>query len=319
MTWLYLLAGLVLLLLGGELLVRGAVACATRLGISPLLIGMTLVGFGTSTPELVTSIDAALMGAPGIAVGNVVGSNIANILLILGLAALLSPLLIDTTALKRDGAMLLLTSLAACLLVFFGEVNAWMGIVMLLVLGTYVVWCYLQERRLKDAGARMHRHEAEAFTPSVSPPLWRSLAIALVGLACTLGGARFLVSGAIDLAAAAGISETLIGLTIVAVGTSLPELVTSVMAALRRQADVAFGNIVGSNIFNLLGILGVTALVREIPVPPEILKLDLWVMLGVTLLLLAAAWSGQRLSRREGGVFLVGYIAYLGVLIATSG
>ncbi|WP_022729009.1 calcium/sodium antiporter [Fodinicurvata sediminis] len=318
MSWLFLLAGLVLLLLGGELLVRGAVASATRLGISPMLIGITLVGFGTSTPELLTSVNAALAGSPGIAVGNVVGSNIANILLILGISALLAPLLVDPAALKRDGAMLLVTSLAACLLVLSGEVTAVMGAGMIAVLVAYVVWCYLQERRSQDAGARMHRHEAEAFVPAGTPPLWRSLGVALAGLASTLAGAKLLVSGAIELAAVAGLSETLIGLTIVAVGTSLPELVTSVMAALRRQTDVAFGNIVGSNIFNLLGILGVTALVEDIPIPQEILGLDLWVMLAATLLLLLAAWSGRRLSRLEGGIFLGGYLLYLTVLVVSN-
>ncbi|WP_035724476.1 calcium/sodium antiporter [Fodinicurvata fenggangensis] len=319
MTWLFIVAGLGLLLLGGEMLVRGAVASATRLGISPLLVGLTLVGFGTSTPELLTSINAALSGSPGIAVGNVVGSNIANILLILGLSALLSPLLVDPAALKRDGAMLLVVSLAACLLVPSGEVTAVMGGGMVATLMAYVVWCYLQESRSQDAGAHMHRHEAEAFVPVHASPLWRSLTMALIGLACTLAGAKLLVSGAIELAAAAGLSETLIGLTIVAVGTSLPELVTSVMAALRRQSDVAFGNIVGSNLFNLLGILGVTALVEDISIPQKILDRDLWVMLGATLLLLVAAWSGCRLSRLEGGIFLGGYLVYIAVLVTASG
>ncbi len=313
MIWLEIGGGFLLLLLGGELLVRGAVGCARRFGVSPLLIGLTLVGFGTSTPELLTSLQAALAGSPGVAVGNVVGSNIANILLILGAAALIQPIAVPPQALYRDGGMMLAATLVACSLAWLGSVERWFGAGMLAALAAYVVWSYRRERARPDAGAELHLHEAAAVGDA-GRPLWRSGLEFAVGLGLTLYGARLLVTGAIELAGAAGISEAVIGLTVVAVGTSLPELATSVMAARRRQADVAIGNVVGSNIFNILGILGTTAVVQPIPVPAEILRFDLWVMLAVALLLLAFAWTGRRICQLEAGFLLAGYGAYLAVL-----
>jgi cation:H+ antiporter len=305
--------GLVLLVLGGEALVRGAVALAQRLGVSPLLIGLTLVGFGTSTPELVTSLLAALAGSPDMAVGNVVGSNIANVLLILGVAAALAPFACDPAAFRRDGTMLVLSALVCTGVALSGAIGRLAGALFLALLLAYLVLTYRRERAAPDAAAALHEHEID-----LAAPLPRSLPLALVlavgGILLTVLGARFLVQGAIGLAAAAGISEAVIGLTVVAVGTSLPELVTAVMASWRRQADIVFGNVVGSNIFNLLGILGTTALVHPLAVPAEILRLDLWVMLAVTALMILFAITGWRLTRGEGLVFLLGYAGYLGVL-----
>jgi len=304
MIYLQLLAGFVLLIIGGDLLVRGAVDTARHLGVSPLLIGLTLVGFGTSTPELVASVQAALAGSPGIAVGNVVGSNIANILLILGFAALLRPITTPRAAFQRDGAMLLLSALACLGVVLMGTLNRPMGAALLVLLIGYIVYSYRRERAVPEIGAGM------------APPMsaWIAGALTLGGLVVVVLGARLLVFAAIDLAREAGISETVVGLTVVAIGTSLPELVTSVMAALRRQSDVAFGNVIGSNIYNVLGILGVTALVQPIPVPAEIAHIDIWVMLATTLLLMAFAVSNWRISRREGAVLLAAYAGYLGYL-----
>ena len=306
--------GFVLLVLGGEGLVRGAVALAQRLGVSPLLIGLTLVGFGTSTPELVTSLQAALAGSPDIAIGNVVGSNIANVLLILGIAAVMAPFACDPAAFRRDGTMLALSAVLCALVALSGTVGRLAGAAFLALLLAYVLFTYRRERRTPDAAAALHEHEVE-----LAEPLPQSLPLALVlavgGMALTILGARFLVQGAIGLAAAAGISEAVIGLTVVAIGTSLPELVTAVMASWRRQADIVFGNIVGSNIFNLLGILGTTALVHPLAVPAEILRLDLWVMLAVTALMILFAITGWRLTRGEGLVFLLGYAGYLTVLL----
>jgi len=309
MLALQLVAGLVLLLIGGELLVRGAVAAARRIGISPLLIGLTLVGFGTSTPELVTSLQAAFADSPGIAVGNVVGSNIANILLILGLAALLFPVAVAPGPFRRDGTVLVVSQLACAGLIVYGSLARIPGLVFLAALIGYVVFCYLQERRGAPPDDP-HVHEAEeTAAPAARLPV--AIGLAIAGLVLTILGARFLVGGSIALATAAGISETVIGLTIVAVGTSLPELVTSVVAALRRHADVALGNIVGSNIYNVFGILGVTALVEPIPVPAEIIGFDVWVMLAATALLVAFAVTGRRITRVEGGILMAGYAAYL--------
>jgi cation:H+ antiporter len=315
MVYLELVAGFLLLVAGGDSLVRGAVAIARRIGVSPLLIGLTLVGFGTSTPELLTSVQAALAGSPGIAVGNVVGSNTANILLILGIAALISPLRTSPHAFRRDGTVVLLSALACVGVVLFGRLDRPIGVVLVMLLIAYIVYTYRRERVVHDASAAMHEAEASAAEPAPTR-LWVATLFTLGGMALTVLGARFLVDGAIELARAAGISETIVGLTIVAVGTSLPELVTSVMAAVRRQSDVAFGNIVGSNIYNVLGILGVTAIVRPIPVPPEIARLDIWVMLAATVLLLVFSVTGWRVTRTEGGVLLAAYIAYVGYLVS---
>lgn len=316
MVYLFLSLGLVLLLAGGDALVRGAVGIATRFRISPLLIGLTLVGFGTSTPELLTSVQAALAGAPGIAIGNVVGSNTANILLILGAAAVVFPLAASRTAFIRDGSAVLLSAAACVVVVLAGRLDRLSGVVLVALLVGYVLYTYLRERKGSDASASMHAAEASAATPAPSR-LWLLILLAAGGLAATLLGAKLLVDSSIQLARAAGISETILGLTVVAVGTSLPELATSIVAAVRRQPDVAFGNIVGSNIYNVLGILGVTAIISPIPVPPEIASFDIWVMLGATVLMVAFAVTGWRLSRMEGGIFLVLYLGYV-LYLATS-
>ncbi len=304
--------GLLLLVIGGDGFVRGAVAIARRAGLSPLLIGLTLVGFGTSTPELLTSVQAALAGSPGIAVGNVVGSNIANILLILGVASILHPVHTSARAFARDGTVMMLAAIACVAIALWGELGRGPGLALVAALVAYLVYTYLHERAVPDASAAMHA--AEADIAPVPQRLWPALLITIGGLGATIIGARLLVDSAIALALAFQISETVIGLTVVAIGTSLPELVVSVMAALRRQGDVAFGNIVGSNIYNVFGILGITALIKPIPIPPEILAVDIWVMLGATVLLLVFAITGWRVNRLEGAAFLAAYAAYMAFL-----
>lgn len=314
--WLGLL-GLVLLAAGGEALVRGAVGAARALDVSPLLIGLTLVGFGTSTPELVTSLTAAYEGAPGIAVGNVVGSNSANILLILGITAIIAPLAVQPSAFRRDGLALVGSAVACAAAVLTGFLDRWLGLAFVALLIGYIVWSYWSERRHPDAEAEMHEHVA-ADAPAGPKSIMLSVGLALAGIAVTILGARFLVDAATDLASSFGVSDTVIGLTVVAVGTSLPELVVCVAAALRRHADVALGNIVGSNIYNVFGILGVTALVHPIPVPPEIARLDVWVLVGATALLMLFLRSGWTLKRWEGGTFVALYAGYLGWLVMTA-
>jgi cation:H+ antiporter len=311
MTWLGLAAGLVLLLGGGEALVKGSVAIATRFAVSPLLIGLTLVGFGTSTPELVASVEAALIGAPGIAIGNIVGSNIANILLILGIAALIAPLATTRDAFRRDGAALVGASLLLLAALLAGTVSRWIGAGFVAVLAAYTVFTYLTERKAPQGpSAAMRAAEAAEVAPRAVAPLL-GLTLAAGGIAAIVIGADLLIDAAIAIATAAGISEAVIGLTLVAVGTSLPELATSVMAAVRRHGDVAFGNIVGSNIFNALGITGAAALVSPIAVPGEIAVLDVWIMIAATLLLVVFAVTDWRITRREGAIFLIAYAAYL--------
>ena len=309
MLLVFILIGLVLLVAGGELLVRGAVRLAEKFSISPLLIGLTLVGFGTSTPELVTSLQAAFGGSPGIGIGNVVRSNIDNILFILGAAALIFPIAVAKDSFKRDGLVLAVATLFCLGAVLMGQLTRWMGAIFLISLAAYIWFAFQQDRKATHAGA--------AANDTVAPPrpaagaITIDLLIVAAGLGMTMLGARFLVNGAIDLARIFSISETIIGLTIVAVGTSLPELITSVMASLRKQGDIAFGNIVGSNIYNMFGILGVTALVKPIAIPAEIMQLDIWVMLAATALLFLAAISRWRIGRVEGGIMLLGYAAYV--------
>ena len=318
-----LIGGLVLLVLGGELLVRGAVQVATRFGVSPLVIGLTLVGFGTSTPELVTSVQAALSGSPGIAYGNIVGSNIANILLILGASALLTPIVVASNALKRDSAVMVAVALvfaAAATLMPLGHL---VGLLFVAALALYVFTAFWQERQLAtgDHGAVYDKTiAAQEVDPALIPverperSVALSVFVAVAGLALVVLGGYFLVDGAVTLARSLGISETVIGLTIVAVGTSMPELVTSIMAAIRKQADVAFGNIVGSNIYNILGIGGVTAMIAPTQVPLEIVRFDNLVMIAASILLVVLAYTARRISRLEGGLLVVCYVGYVGWL-----
>lgn len=311
---LLVLGGLVLLALGGELLVRGAVGMAARLGISPLLAGLTIVGFGTSTPELATSVQAALAGSPGIAIGNVVGSNIANILFILGLSAVILPLSVNPKSFRRDSIALGGAALLATGAVVFGFIDRLMGLGLLICLGGYVWYAYKSESAADDD--ECHRHEAEAedrpVPPSTGPIILGAMIVA--GLVAAIFGAGWLVDGATVIASTAGVSESVIGLTVVAVGTSLPELIACIVAVLRKHEDVALGNIVGSNIYNIFGILGLTAVIKPIAVPAEIAGFDIWVMLGITALLIVQLRSGWKLSRIEGALLVALYIGYTALL-----
>lgn len=314
MDILLIVAGFAGLIFGGELLVRGAVSLAQTFRVSPLVIGLTLVGFGTSTPELVTSLQAAFVGSPGIAVGNVVGSNIANILLILGLTALLRPIAVNSQVLQRDGTVMLLATFICLAVVLSGVLSRLAGIGCLTALALYLVGTLWLERRRSAAEIQDDLPSLEGI---LSKP-WAAAALLAIGLIITIVAARLLVIGAISLATDIGMSETVIGLTVVAVGTSLPELITSLVAARRGQSDMALGNIIGSNIFNVLGILGATALVHPIPVPAAIASLDIWVMLAATVVLIIMCATGRRISRREGGALLTAYIAYTAVLFSAS-
>ncbi|HBP41924.1 MAG: calcium/sodium antiporter [Vreelandella alkaliphila] len=305
-----LAVGIVLLTLGGEALIRGAVAGAKRMGVSPLLTGLVVVGFGTSSPELVVSIDAAIRQQPDIAVGNIVGSNIGNILLILGLCAVICPMSVQPLALRRDGVVVVGASLLFVALAWSGALGRWDAVILLAALTAYLIWAYRTERAQPLPAAEMHSAEADELTAIPSSTTMIVMAL-IVGLAMLIGGSQLLLYGAIGLAQAMGISEAVIGLTIVAVGTSLPEMAVSVIAALRRHADVAVGNILGSNIFNLLGILGISAFLQPLPIAERVSQFDQWVMLGAAGVLLLFLYTGMRLSRWEGAALLGGYVAYL--------
>lgn len=309
-TVLPIVGGLVLLGLGGEGIVRGAVGVARRLGLSELLIGITLVGFGGSLPELLTCINAAMHGAPDIAVGNVVGSNISNVLLIVGLAALLRPLHVDAKALERDGAALMFLSVAAAGWSIFVPAINWIGgLAMLAVLGGYLVYTYRTETTSPNSAVAKRRQAEAERHKTLSLPL--ALGIAVVSIAALVIGADLLVGGGVALAHSAGVPQSFIGLTVVAVGTSLPELAACVTAALRGRSDIVFGTIVGSCIFNVLGVLGATALVTPVRILHDFSGITWLAFVGAPVLLVGHAATGARISKVEGGFMFTLYALYI--------
>jgi len=306
-----LLLGIGLLTAGGEALIRGALALAGRFGLSPLLSGLLIVGFGTSMPELVVSLDAVIDQRPDIAIGNVVGSNIANILLILGVCGAITPLAVKPMALYRDAVVMVSATVLLLLLASSAMLGRIEGLLLLAGLLGYLVWAYRSESVHESAAGEVHRAESQEMT--VLPASMPSMIVAVLGgLGLLIAGSRVLITGAVGMAEDFGISEAVIGLTMVAVGTSLPELTVGVIAALRRHADVAVGNILGSNIFNVLGILGISAVVEPIAINPRILSFDQWVMLGAALTLLLFLYMGKSINRGEGMVLLLGYVGYSG-------
>ena len=325
MMYLLVLGGLVFLLVGGEALVRGSVSVARKLNISELVIGLTLVGFGTSVPELVTSLQAVERDAVGIAVGNVIGSNIANIFLVLAIAALIAPIAVHPNAILRDGAVMIGATMLLCGLLWFDQFTRVGGFVLVGLLIAYLGFSLFADQTRGGPAAELHKAEGETVTAQYG--LATGLLIAAVGLAGVFAGANMLVTGSVSLARSFGISEAVIGLTIVAVGTSLPELATTIVAAYRRKADVAIGNIIGSNIFNILGILGITALIQPFSVRGDtsaaamagnqpvsmISGTDVGALVLAAVLLVLFALTGRKIARWEGGVLLLGYATYMGL------
>lgn len=306
-----LLAGLALLTLGADALVRGAAALATALGVSALVVGLTIVALGTSLPELLVSLLAALRDQADISVGNVVGSNIFNVTLIVGASALIRPIAIQRTLIRREIPIMLGVSLALVAILLDVTIAHWEG---LLLLGGFVA--YVGTTILRSNG-RDERPDAEEEAPSrEGRRLGGELGRILVGLVALGLGARLLVDSAVGIGRLLELSDRLIGLTIVAAGTSLPELATSVAAGLQRQSDIAIGNIVGSNVFNILGILGVSAIVRPLYAQASLLTVDVPVMVGSALLLMFVCRTGHVLRRLEGAVLLAAYVAYVSGIVA---
>jgi cation:H+ antiporter len=312
------IAGFLLLFASGELLLRGAVGLARIFGLSPLLIGLTVIAAATSMPELVVTVTAGLDGLSDVGVGNVVGSNIANILLILGAAAVIRPIPTHPRMVRRDaGAVLIATALFAG----FGVTGplGWIhGTIMFALLGFYLWFSYWNEvavvSRAEPAGTAAEADLAGlGWAPSGA---WPALITVAAGAGGLVLGSDFLVEGAVVIARAAGISESVIGLTLIAVGTSLPELATAVIAARHRHADVALGNALGSNIFNILLVLGALVLIAPVQLAAEVLRFDIWVMAGVTVLVIPVMLSGWRISRLEGALFLALYAAYIAIQFA---
>ncbi len=322
-----ILGGFVCLLLGGESLVRGAVSLARRFGVSELIIGLTLIGFGTSLPELVTSLQALSEGAVGLSIGNVVGSNIANIMLVLGAAAFFTPIMASAKTLRRDGLIMAGVTLVLVGLFWFDGFTRLTGSVLTGILVIYLIGSVWLDRRGKSATGQLHVDEAELFEET--DPLPVALMLTLGGILGVVFGARFLVAGGTDAARMLGVSETVIGISVLAIGTSLPELMTSIIAARRGKADVALGNVLGSNIFNILGILGITAIAYPFTIHQPVIQPSGLVEMSTTiansvvswtdiaamglsvLLLFCFAATGRQIGRGEGATLLACYAAYI--------
>lgn len=308
-------AGFALLILGAEALVHGGVAVARRMNVSPLLIGVTIVAYGTSTPELLVSVNASVNQAYGIAVGNVVGSNIFNILFILGLTALIAPIAVSARAIGRDGFFALFAAGLFIWLALRMPALGWFeGVLMLAILLAMIMISYAQE---SAAGAEPDgsRHMERALGHSAII----DIGLVLVGVALLILGADVLVQSAIGIARTNGISEAVIGLTLIAAGTSLPELVTSVVAAMRGNPDIAIGNVVGSNIYNVLAILGVASVLGPVEIDGQIRAVDMWVMLAATVALFPPLLFANRIGRFYGLLLVLGYLAYVGYLFQKAG
>lgn len=310
-----LAVGLVGLFFGGQWLVTGSSRLARSLGISALIVGLTVVAMGTSAPELLVSIDASLRGSPDIAVGNVVGSNIANIGLILGLAGLIYPISVHVNLLRREIPIMVVVTVAAFVIFLDGMITQFEGL--LLVGGLLAFLGFMVVSARKEQKVDHHIPEDEDIIPpaSINRPL--ELGRLALGLVVLVVGAQFTVDNAVNIARTFGVSELIIGVTLVAVGTSLPELVTSVMAALRKESDIAIGNVVGSNIFNVLAILGLTTFIQPIPVAGQIVRFDGLVMIAFAVLLVPFVLN-RRLGRRESAIFLSAYIVYVIVSAASA-
>jgi cation:H+ antiporter len=306
--------GLVILLFAGDALVKGAVNLALRAGIPALLVSLTIVAFGTSAPELLISISAVLDGAAGIAMGNVVGSNIVNVLLVLGIPAIMSGLDTSNIDTRKTYSIMLVSTVLFIVVCFFGPITWVHGLIlmaaMLLVLGENCFEALSYRRKGKAAPENEEVEGADLAMPS-----WKIGVFLLVGLIGLPLGADLLVESATSIARALNVSDTIIGLTLIAIGTSLPELATTVMAALRRQADVAIGNVIGSNIFNLLAIIGLASFVGDIPVPASLLSFDLWVMLAAAFVLVPFVFFRKSMSRPVGMALTGAYALYLLIVV----
>lgn len=313
--WLLSALGLVILLLAGDSLVRGAVNLSLRLGVPALIVSLTIVAFGTSAPELLISISAVLDGAPGIALGNVVGSNTANILMVLGIPALLAPLHTSQCNTRKTYVFMIAASVLFIALAFTGTFTMATGAILLAALAFILFDAFRDARSHQNAGetAGDELDDLEGADPEM--PGWRIALLLVLGLIGLPLGADLLVVNATIIAKTYGVSDTVIGLTLVAIGTSLPELATTVMAAIRKQADVALGNVIGSNMFNLLAIIGLTTLIGPIPVDPAFLAFDLWVMLAASLVLIPFVFMKMDITRGWGVALTAAYLVYLAVVL----
>lgn len=308
--YLQVIGGFIILVVAAEAMVRGAVVIADRMGISPMVIGMTVVAFGTSAPELVVSLDASLSGAPGLAIGNIVGSNIANIWLILGASCLVTPILAKPDTMRRDLILLVGGSFLFMGLIVQGELGFMAGVILLVVFAGFIAASYFRGETDPEF-AREQAEEIEELESGFIKNVPVAIVAAVVGIIGLAFGADMLVEGGSEIARSFGVSEEVIGLTLFAFGTSLPELAASVVAAYRGHPDVAIGNVIGSNVFNMLLVGGVIAVVTPVPVGSQVLQFDIWVMIVATVMLLPILLGGIKLTRGIAAVFFALYIGYV--------
>ncbi len=318
LTIVALLVGIVCLVGGAELLVKGAATIASKLGIAPVVIGLTVVAFGTSAPELAVSVSAAFGGNADVAFGNVVGSNIGNILLILGASAVVGGLAVQQRIIRFDIPLLIVVSVVALLMSLDNNIGRVDGIILFAGVIAYVAWLVREARGERTDVVEEYTESVETLEGvATERPLWFNLVLVAAGLTVLVVGSQLLVNGATDIAESAGVSDLVIGLTVVAIGTSLPELATSILAALRGQRDIAVGNVIGSNLFNLMSVLGLSAVVSNdgIPVSDVSLRLDFPVMLAATIVLVPIVWNGFQIKRWEGFVLIGFYAVYVAYLV----
>lgn len=303
--------GLTFLTLGGNSVVKHSLDIAVRLKVSPLLAGLVIVGFGTSSPEFMVSVQAALKGQADISIGNVLGSNTANILLILGVGAIIAIMPTTRLSIVRDGTSMILASILFIVLAWDGELRVADGIIFLISFVAFLLWAYFTERVPEGAPASDIGSASHTSEPLATTPAFKTILMLLIGFAMLIGGAKLFLRGAVALAESWGVPEVIIGLTLVAVGTSLPELAATTIAAIKGETDVAVGNILGSNIFNILFILGVSSLLAPLPMAPRLIQVDQWVMLGTALLLVAFMAFGGAIGRVKGVIMVLAYAAYV--------
>ena len=313
MSYFLLLIGLVTLIAGGEFLVRGAVGIAQKFRLSSLVIGMTVVSFGTSAPELIVSVKAALYGSSEIALGNVIGSNIANIALVLGITVLIFPLPVDRNSKIIDWPMMFFASILFYIFALSGDISRTEGIIMFLLLIIFVVFLIWNSRRKSSKLL-----EEEVFVIPTPRQFLFALTFLLIGLVGLYFGAEWLLIGAVDIARDLGMEERVIGITIVAFGTSVPELVTSGVAAYRKETDISIGNLIGSNIFNIMAVIGITVIIKPINVSENTLNIDMIWMIGIAALLLPMLILGKKINRLKGVVLISTYVAYISILLLSQ-
>ena len=320
MTYLFLILGLATLIVGGEFLVNGAVGIAKKFHISSLVIGMTVISFGTSAPELIVSIKAALSGSPEISIGNVIGSNIANIALVLGITVMIFPIVVDRNSKILDWPMMMGASVLFFIFaLFFGEgyqIERWEGIVLFGLLLIFIYYLIASSRKKTKKALKNEDNLLDSEADKINVP--KAIGSLLIGLVGLYFGAEWLLDNAVILATDFGMSKATIGITIIAFGTSVPELVTSAVAALKKETDISIGNLIGSNIFNIMAVIGITAIVKPIPVTEDVISYDMIWMLAISFCLLPLMLIGKKLGRLKGFMLFSTYVVYITLVVIAS-